>query len=89
MLKGIDRLLQMPARQVQVDARSLQVGVAEQYLDRCQIGAILQQVRGKTVPQHVRTHTPVNARVLSRIIADVPDRFVGQVVTVVSRLTWK
>ena len=29
MLKRIDRLLQMPARQVQVDARSLQVGVTE------------------------------------------------------------
>ena len=89
MLKGIDRLLQMPPRQVQVDARSLQVGVAEQYLDRRQIGAILQQVRGKTVPQHVRTHTSVNARVPCRIIADVPDSFVGQVVSLVSWLTWK
>ena len=47
------------------------------------------QVRGKTVPQHVWTHTPLNARMLWRIIADVPDSFVGQVVTVVSWLTWK
>jgi|HubBroStandDraft_6_1064221.scaffolds.fasta_scaffold3469052_1 hypothetical protein len=38
MLERIDRLVQMPARQVQVDAGCLQVGMAEQYLDRGQIG---------------------------------------------------
>lgn len=50
MLEWIDRLLQMAARQMEVDAGSLQVGVAEQHLDRRQIGAVLQQMRAKTVP---------------------------------------
>ena len=50
MLQRVDRLVQMPARQVQVNARRLQVGIAEQNLDRGQIGAVLQQVCGKTVP---------------------------------------
>ena len=50
MLERIDRLLQMAARQMEVDARSLQVSVAEQHLDRRQISAVLQQVRGKAVP---------------------------------------
>ena len=49
MLERIDRLVQMPARQVQVNGRRLQVGMAQQYLDRGRIGPVLQQVRGKTV----------------------------------------
>jgi hypothetical protein len=40
MLERIDRLVQMPARQVQVNAGRLQVGMAEQYLDRGQIGPV-------------------------------------------------
>ena len=77
MLERIDRLVQMPARQVQVNARRLQVGMSEQYLDRGQIGPVLQQVRSKTVSQHVGAHTLLNACVLGRIVADIPDSFVG------------
>ena len=89
MLKRIHRFVQMSARQVEVNARCLQVGMAEQYLDRGQIGAIFQQVRGKTVPQHVGTHALLDARVLCRIVADIPDRLIGQVVPVLSWLTRK
>src|SRR5258708_2980941 len=89
MFERIDRLLQVAARQMEVDARSLQIGVAEQYLDRCQISAVLQQVRGKAVPQHVRTHALLDARVPRRIVADMPDSFVGQVLAVRSWLTGK
>ena len=46
-------------------------------------------MRGKTVPQHVRTHALFDARVLRRIVADVPDRFVGQVLAFGSWLTGK
>src|SRR5262249_19987121 len=48
----IDRLVQMAARQVQVNARRLQIGMPEQYLNGGQIGAVLQQVRSKAVSQH-------------------------------------
>lgn len=89
MLERIDRLIQMPARQVQVNARRLQVGMAEQYLDRSQIGAVLQQVRGKTMPQHMGAHALFDASVLGRIVAEIPDRLVGQVVPALSWLTWK
>jgi hypothetical protein len=34
---------------MQIDAGCFQISVAEQHLDRCQIGAIFQQVRGKAV----------------------------------------
>jgi hypothetical protein len=41
---------------VQVNASCFRIGVSEQHLDGCQIRAVLQQVRGKAVAQHVRTH---------------------------------
>jgi hypothetical protein len=53
MLEGVDRLLQRAARQMEIDAGRLQVGVAEQDLDGRQISAVLQQVCGETVPQGV------------------------------------
>lgn len=63
--------------------------MAEQYLDRGQIGPVLQQVCGKIVPPHVRAHALVDARVLGRIVADIPDGFVGQVIAVLLWLTRK
>ena len=89
MIERIDRLVQMPARQVQVNARRLQAGMAEQYLDRGQIGPVLQQVRGKTVSQHVGAHSLFDPRMLGRVVADIPDSFVGQVMPVLLWLTRK
>lgn len=65
------------------------IRVAQHHLHGAQIRSAIQQVRGKTVPQHVRTHTFLYARVLCRIIANVPDSFVAQVVAVFWGLTWK
>jgi hypothetical protein len=42
MFEGIDRLFQMTSRQMQINARSLQVSVAEQRLDGRQVGAVFQ-----------------------------------------------
>ena len=53
MFERVDGLFQMPSRQVQVDARRLQIGMPHQDLDGRQIGAVLQQVRGEAVPQGV------------------------------------
>ena len=89
MLERIDRLLQMAARQMEVDAGGLQVSVAEQHLDRRQVSAVLQQVRGKAMPQHVWADALLDARVPGRIVADMPDGFVGQVLAVRSGLTGK
>ena len=36
-------------------------GVAEQFLDDPQVGAVLEQVRGKAVPEHVRRDIALNA----------------------------
>jgi hypothetical protein len=40
----------MTLRQVNVDHRLAQVGVAEQELDGAQIGAAFEQMRGEAVP---------------------------------------
>ena len=40
---------------VHINLRSGQVGVAQQFLDGVEVGAVVRQVRGKRVPQHVRT----------------------------------
>ena len=53
MLERIDRFVQMPARQVQVNARCLEVGVPKQDLYGGQIGPVLQQVRGEAVPEDI------------------------------------
>ena len=34
--------------------------MAEEFLDHPQVCPVCQQVRGKTVPQHVRSHMPFN-----------------------------
>ena len=45
---------QSVARHVRVNFRGADIRVAEQFLDHSQIGAVLEQVRRETVPQHVR-----------------------------------
>jgi hypothetical protein len=42
------------SRDVRVNFRGADARVAEQFLDHPQIRAMFQQMRGKTVPQHVR-----------------------------------
>ncbi len=39
---------------VRINFRGADVGMAKQFLDDAQIGAVFQQMRGETVPQHVR-----------------------------------
>jgi hypothetical protein len=51
VLEGVDRLFQVPSRQVQIDAGGFQIGMPHQDLDGWQIGAILQQMSGKTMSQ--------------------------------------
>ena len=44
--------------------------VSEQHLDHAHVDAVLQQVRGKRVPQGVRRHPGAQARRLRRHVAD-------------------
>src|SRR5690242_11686584 len=70
----------MPSRQVQVDARRLQIGMPHQDLDGRQIGAVLQQVRGEAVPEHVGRNTFLEAGVPGGFGAGIPDGFICEMV---------
>jgi hypothetical protein len=41
---------------VRVDLRRREIGMAEHHLNRAQVGATLEEVRGERVPKHVRAH---------------------------------
>src|ERR1041385_863700 len=47
---------------VRVDLRGRQIGVPEHQLDRAQVGAVLEQVRGERVAQDVRAQAPRQPR---------------------------
>ncbi len=74
---------------MQVDAGGLQVGVSQQHLNRGQIGAVLQQVGGKAVTQHMGTDVLLEASVPRGFGAGVPDGFVGQVLALTAWFAWK
>src|SRR3546814_10511806 len=48
--------LQALAQHVGVDLRGRDVGVAQHLLQRAQVGAVVQQMAGEGVAQHVRRH---------------------------------
>ncbi len=62
--------LQPIERQVCVDLRGRDIGVAEDGLNSSEVGAVFDHVRGATVSQHVRTGVP--ARALRRPLHDLP-----------------
>ena len=53
------------ARYVRVNFRRADIFMSEQFLNHAQIGAVFQQMRRKTVAQHVRRDVSGNARVQS------------------------
>ena len=55
---------------VRVARRRLQLGVPEQHLDHAHVDVVLQQVRGKAVPQRVRRHPGAQARRFRRHVAN-------------------
>ena len=86
MFEWIDRLLQVPPRQVQVDAGGFQVSMSQQHLDRAEVGAILQQVGGKAMPQHMRADALLEAGQPRGLAAGIPDGLVGN--RVLAFTTW-
>jgi hypothetical protein len=47
------QLLQTLSRYMSIDLRGRDVGVAEQQLHHAQVGAVVQEVRGEGVTQHM------------------------------------
>ena len=60
--------VQMPPRQMQIDHGVFELDVAEQQLNRAQVGAGFQQMRRVRVAQQVRGDTLLNAGRASRPI---------------------
>ena len=59
-------------RHMRIDLRRADVRVAEQFLDDAQIRAMLQEMRRKTVPQHVRRDIPDRPRPANPILDSQP-----------------
>ena len=57
-----------------IDFCGADAGMAEQFLDDPQVGAIFQQMRGKAVAQHVRSHRARNASALHALLDSEPER---------------
>ena len=62
------------AGHVRVNLRGADVRMAEQFLDHTQVRAMFQQMRGKTVPQHVRRDVARHPGVAHPILDSQPER---------------
>src|SRR5215470_2503461 len=70
-------LLESLARYMGVDLRGRQVAVSEQHLHDPHIGALVEQVRGESVPHGVRGEFVRNASLACVTLDDVPERLPG------------
>ena len=59
---------------VRIDLRGRDVRVPEHFLDAHDFGAVLEQVRGKTVAQHVRTRFALPADFAEQVLDVVTER---------------
>src|ERR1043166_7070465 len=72
-MKSIVDLAQTRLQDVRVNLRRRQVRVPEHCLNGAQIGAALEQMRRKRVPQHVRTQMRANARAAAVRLQQFPE----------------
>ncbi len=63
--------------ELEVDGCVLEPFMAHQQLNRAQVGAGFEQVRGKGVPQRVRVDLLLQSGTRSRCAAGVPDGLIG------------
>ena len=61
------------ARHMCIDLRGADVRVAEQFLDDAKVRAVLEQMRRKTVPQHVRRDVALHARAPDAVLDVQPE----------------
>ena len=67
-------LAQPISRHVRINLRRADTGVAEQFLNHAQVRSVIQQVRGKTVPQHMRGDIARNACQTRALFDAKPER---------------
>ena len=60
-----------------VNLRRRNVGMAQHLLDNAQIGAVPEQVRGKTVPQQVWVNVLIQPRTLRVLFHNLPNACCG------------
>lgn len=76
----LDGFFQFVAQHVGVNLRGCDIGVAQHFLHRAQIGAIRQQVRGKGVTQDVwRYRVGWHAGIVGQIFQQLGETLTGQV----------
>src|SRR6185369_11029701 len=63
---------------VRVNLRRREIGVAEHQLNRAQVGAALEQVRGERVPQHVRAERARQVAPPRVALEDLPEADAAQ-----------
>ena len=71
LLERVRCRLEMPSREVQIHRRVLEIGMAEQHLNRPQVGTCFEQMRGVGMPQRILT-LPMNRLPRSFIIDTIP-----------------
>ena len=71
-------LPQPAAGDVRVNLRRADARVAEQFLNHPQVRAMLQQMRGETVPQHVRCDVAFHTRAADAVLDMQPQRHGGE-----------
>ena len=66
-------LTQPLAGHVSIDFGGLNTCVPQEFLDHTKIGAVLQKVRGKAVPQHVRGNVALDAGETGALLYPQPE----------------
>src|SRR4051812_28389543 len=73
VMLGVKRL-QALACDMRIDLRGRDVGVAEKELDHPQVGAMVDEMRRKGVPQHVRRELLARNRAAAIAADEMPER---------------
>ena len=77
LLERVGRRMEVPSREMEIDRRVRQIGVAQQELNGAQVSARFQEMRRVRVPQRVRCHAFVDARLPRREAHRLPDPLRG------------
>ena len=72
MVLGVQVVQPLPGN-VGIDLRGRQITVPQQHLDHPQIGAMVEQMRGKGVTQGVRRQVAANPRCQGMLLDTVPE----------------
>ena len=77
LLERVGRRMEVPSREMEIHRRVRQIGVTQQELNRAQVSAGFQEMRRVGVPQRVRCHAFVDARLPRGDAHRLPDDLRG------------